>query len=208
MPDRPDATGAHRRTALRRDARSSSRAPRSRASCAVCSTASTRCARPASTPTAGLLLVGGGARSRAYPPDPRRPRRPARRRPRRAASSSRPARACRRRPCSRHATPAEVAAAWGLGTGDGDRARGRRPRRGASALSRRPRTGSVDAAATADGQVAHAMDVADSMLDLVGNTPLVRLARLIAAEARVRPRRQGRDRQPGRQREGPRPRSR
>ena len=47
-----------------------------------------------------------------------------------------------------------------------------------------------------------AMDVADSLLDLVGNTPLVRLGR-VGARPRVRPRRQGRAVQPGRQRQGP-----
>ena len=47
-----------------------------------------------------------------------------------------------------------------------------------------------------------AMDVADSLLDLVGNTPLVRLGR-VGTRPRVRPPRQGRDVQPRRQREGP-----
>ena len=47
-----------------------------------------------------------------------------------------------------------------------------------------------------------AMDVADSLLDLVGNTPLVRLGR-VGRDLAVRPARQGRDVQPRRQREGP-----
>ena len=41
------------------------------------------------------------------------------------------------------------------------------------------------------------MHVADSVLDLVGNTPLVRLA-AIGARPRLRPGRQGRDHEPGR----------
>ena len=49
------------------------------------------------------------------------------------------------------------------------------------------------------------MDVADSILDLVGNTPLVRLrAPDRGRRAHVRPRREGRGGQSGRQREGPR----
>ena len=90
----------------------------------------------------------------------------------------------------------------------GRRARGRRPRRGTSARTRRRRTGSVERVPATRRRTgsADAMDFADSILDLVGNTPLVRLR----APERGRRRctcdaaRQGRDREPGRQREGPR----
>ena len=46
------------------------------------------------------------------------------------------------------------------------------------------------------------MEVANSLLDLIGNTPLVRLDR-VGAESAVRPHRQARDAQPRRQRQGP-----
>ena len=70
-------------------------------------------------------------------------------------------------------------------------------------LHGRSRLGLRDSVAfMAPGRAAGPMEVADSLLDLVGNTPLVRLRR-VGAGLDVRPHRQGRDVQPGRQREGP-----
>ena len=95
VPNRPDATGVDRRVALRRDARSIRVAPRSTASCAVCSTVSTRSPRPAcprAVASCSSAAVPGrlptGARSRTSPA--------ARCSCRTRRSTSPPARACRR----------------------------------------------------------------------------------------------------------------
>ena len=62
----PTATGVLAGLRVGRRAASSWPAPRSRAWCAACSTASTRCRRWPGRAPADSLLVGGGARSAAY----------------------------------------------------------------------------------------------------------------------------------------------
>ena len=164
-----------------------------------------------------VAVVGADGVLRGYVDDEHARRR---RRSRRAPPAHRDLGADRPRPAGRARHHAAHARGLGLGAG-------RRPlRRRAHARGRVPDPPPVAGTAAGrrpvrrrpvDGDAAEAwpeagtrsgidrwmtMDVADSLLDLVGNTPLVRLGR-VGPRPRVRPPRQGRAVQPGRQREGP-----